>query len=441
MRRATRFRQLVEENHWTVFATFCIHFQRAARDVARIDGDPRLAAVTVSSRSFDRWMAGDLKRMPWPPTCRVLEHLLGEPAVALFGSPIGETRGTSDDAASEPAGQGMPAAALAPLLALPGATPAESTGPFPYLGAVESFRHVDRQLGAGHVYSSLQQYLQTSIAVDLFEPKGRPHSADVFLAAAVLTEMAGWMAHDLGRNAEASEHFTMAFGLAHATPEPSVGANVLASTSHLALQLGNVDQALSLARRGHERMANIKPIPVLTARLHAMEGRAQAQLGDDVAAQRALEAAGAALEGASTAPAPHWVAPFDQAALASESALALRDLGMLSAATAEAERAVALRGEDRARSRAFSQSALAALLVQNGDLEAACATGVQLLTACEPLGSSRITEHLHAFKRALAPFHGVPQVRDLLEQLSHVNRRRSALLASFDARPGTSRRP
>lgn len=441
MRRATRFRQLVEENHWTVFATFSIHFQRAARDVARVDDDPRLAAVTVSSRSFDRWMAGQLKRMPWPPTCRVLEHLLGEPAVALFGAPTGETPGTSDDATAETAGPGMPATAFAPLLTLPVATSAESAGPFPYLGAVESFRHADRQLGAGHVYSSLQQYLQTSIAVDLFDPQGRSRDADVFLAAAVLTEMAGWMAHDLGRNTEASEHFTVAFGFAHATPETSVEANVLASTSHLALQLGDVDQALVLARRGHERMANIEPIPVLTARLHAMEGRAQARLGHDVAAQRALETARATLEGASAAPPPHWVAPFDQAALASESALALRDMGMLGAATVEAERAVALRGEDRARSRAFSQSALAGLLVQSGDLEAACATGVQLLTACEPLGSSRVTEHLHALNRALTPFRDVPQVRDLLDQLAHVNRRRSALLASFDARPGMSRLP
>ncbi|MFJ3946166.1 hypothetical protein [Streptomyces griseoaurantiacus] len=440
MRRATRFRQLIEESHWTVFATFSIHFQRAARDVARIDDDPRLAAVTVSSRSFDRWMAGDLKRMPWPPTCRVLEHLLGEPAVALFGPPTGDFTRTFEDSQAE-AGPGAPDSGFAPLSVLQGAAPADSTGPFPYLGALESFRHADRQLGAGHVYSSLQQYLQTSIAVDLFGPKGRSPGTDVFLAAAVLTEMAGWMAHDLGRDTEASEHFRVAFGLAHATPETSVGANVLASTSHLALQLGDAGQALALARRGHARMATTEPIPVLTARLHAMEGRAQARLGGGVAAQRALEAAQATLEAASTTPAPHWVAPFDQAALASESALALRDLGMLSAATTEAERAVALRGENRARSRAFSQSALAELLVQSGDLEAACATGVQLLTACEPLGSSRVTDHLHALSRALTPFRNVPQVRDVLEQLTLVNRRRSALLASFDARPGMGRHP
>ncbi|MFI0219764.1 hypothetical protein [Streptomyces lydicus] len=261
----------------------------------------------------------------------------------------------------------------------------------------------------------------------------------MFLAAAILTEMAGWMTHDLGRDMEASEHFRVAFGLAHATPETSVGANVLAITSHLALQLGDASQALVLAHRGHERMATAEPIPVLTARLHAMECRAQARLGDDMAAQGALEAAQATLEAASTAPSPHWVAPFDQAALASESALALRDLRMLRAATTEAERAVALRGENRARSRAFSQSALAELLVQSGDLEAACATGVQLLTACEPLGSSRVTDHLHGLSRALTPFRNVPQVPDVLEQLAQVNRRRAALLDSFDARPGTGR--
>lgn len=91
MQRATRFRQLCDRNYWTVFASFNIRFERAAQEVARIDGDPRLADVSVGSRSYDRWMAGNLKKMPWPNTCRVLEHLFGEPAAQLFGPPLTET--------------------------------------------------------------------------------------------------------------------------------------------------------------------------------------------------------------------------------------------------------------------------------------------------------------------------------------------------------------
>lgn len=90
MQRATRFRQLCERNYWTVFASFNIRFERAAREVAGIDGDPRLAEVSVGSRSYDRWMAGDLKTLPWPNTCRILEHLFGEPASQLFGPPLAE---------------------------------------------------------------------------------------------------------------------------------------------------------------------------------------------------------------------------------------------------------------------------------------------------------------------------------------------------------------
>ncbi|MBM7173956.1 hypothetical protein JQK87_37495, partial [Streptomyces sp. G44] len=224
------------------FAPFSPHFQRAAQQAALDAGAPQLAAVSVSPRSFDRWMAGDLKRMPWPSTCRVLECLFGEPAGQLFGPQC-----------SYPAAPSAP-----PMPSFAGLVKADDDpGAAPYLGAVESFRRADRQLGAGHVYSSLQQYLRTSIADDLFGARDRPAEpagTGVVLATAVLTEMAGWMAHDMGRDRAASTHFRMALGLSQATPEVSVGANILASMSHLALQTGDIPQAVSFARLGQERL-------------------------------------------------------------------------------------------------------------------------------------------------------------------------------------------
>ncbi|MFF3277297.1 hypothetical protein ACFYWU_41215 [Streptomyces chrestomyceticus] len=38
----------------------------------------------MALRTFDRWMAGDIKQMPRSATCRVLEHLFREPADGLF---------------------------------------------------------------------------------------------------------------------------------------------------------------------------------------------------------------------------------------------------------------------------------------------------------------------------------------------------------------------
>lgn len=60
---------LLREHHWT-YATFCIEYDRAARAV-----DPRLARTWRSRAQFHRWLAGDLRQLPRPDACRVLEAL------------------------------------------------------------------------------------------------------------------------------------------------------------------------------------------------------------------------------------------------------------------------------------------------------------------------------------------------------------------------------
>ncbi|MFE4831232.1 hypothetical protein [Streptomyces sp. NPDC056672] len=84
MSRATLFRHLVKKRDWTSVDTFIVHFAEAARQLAERVGDSSLADVEVSRRSFDRWMAGELERMPHRKTRRILEYLFDEPAARLF---------------------------------------------------------------------------------------------------------------------------------------------------------------------------------------------------------------------------------------------------------------------------------------------------------------------------------------------------------------------
>lgn len=277
--RETRFRQLVQEKHWTVYETFSIHFQKAARQAAEEDRDPQLEAVSVSARSFHRWMAGDLKRKPWPSTSRVLERLLGEPTAQLFGGPQAATA-SPPGSTSTGGGSDHPEGVMAFLAGQKVLSRAEEASS-PYLAAVESFRRADRRLGGGHVYVAVQRYLRDTVSPNLFGAQGHHDSGEVFRAAAVLTEMAGWMAHDSGRDEQADEHFTKALGLAQAVPDPSVGANILASMSHLALQREDPVRATSLARVGRERITSAAHIPMLSARLHTMEARAHARSGPE----------------------------------------------------------------------------------------------------------------------------------------------------------------
>ncbi|WP_331733439.1 XRE family transcriptional regulator (plasmid) [Embleya sp. NBC_00888] len=87
--RRLRFRALVEERGWTSHRRFDVKFAMARDALAGREKDPRLYTVTVAKRTFERWMAGDVKGRPYPDTCRVLEHLFGVPAADLF-SPMPE---------------------------------------------------------------------------------------------------------------------------------------------------------------------------------------------------------------------------------------------------------------------------------------------------------------------------------------------------------------
>ncbi|MFI6113297.1 hypothetical protein [Kitasatospora sp. NPDC051164] len=395
-----------------IYETFTLHFERAAKEAARLDGNPSLASVYVSRSTWDRWMVGDIKGLPRQATCRVLEHLFQEPAAQLFAPLASES------------GQQVDVGTTAPM----GVHSVTS----PHLAAMNSFRLADRQLGGGHVYRSVVHYLNTVIAPNLFSAAdGREDGESTFGAAVVLTEMAAWMAHDAGRDDMASNHFDRALRLAQSLTDVTAGANVLAGMSHLALQTDQIVAAAELARSGLARLAAGTPVPTLAARLYAMEARALAQLNAEREAQRRLDTAREALALAQTVPAPQWVAPFDEAALASEAASILLDLGALKAAAKEAQRALALRDASRVRSRAFGQVTLARVLLAQGQLDAACSVGLDLHDVCQSVTSVRLSKQLDALQIEFGSHRKVPEVRELLSRMTASAQHRKLLLGSL----------
>ncbi|MCX5317064.1 hypothetical protein [Streptomyces sp. NBC_00154] len=415
MRRAILFPKVVEARRMRVYETFTVQFERAAKEVARLDGDPTLASAYVSRSTWDRWMVGDIKGLPRRPTCRVLEHLLDETAERLFGpaEPDAHQRAETGAAASGERSLG-------------------NLGLSPHVAAMESFRLADRQLGGGHVYRSVAHYLNTVVAPGLFSATDQGENGEAaFGTAVVLTEMAAWMAHDVGRDDLASGHFDRALRLAQSLVDVTAGANVLAGMSHLALQTEQVNAAAELTRSGLARLAAGPRVPALSARLHAMEARALAQLNEGRDAQRALDSARDALALARSVPPSHWVAPFDEAALASEAASALLDLGALDAAVQEAERALTLRDASRVRSRAFGQVTLARVLLAQEQVDAACQVGVELLTAGQSVTSLRLSSQLDSLQAEFDRYRQVPEVRDLLSRMSATAQHRRLLLGSL----------
>jgi 8-oxo-dGTP pyrophosphatase MutT (NUDIX family)/transcriptional regulator with XRE-family HTH domain len=309
---------------------------------------------------------------------------------------------------------------------LPG-LPSASTDASADALAVEAFRTADRQVGGGHLYASVVRYLQAELGPRLFGATSGQGGPELFCAAAGLTDLAGWMAYDAGHDQRAREHFDRAIGLAAVGGDQQLGAQALSGLSHLTDHLGNPEQATALARRGQARLGPRPGNPELAARLLAMQARGLSGTGNATGCVRALLRAEEALgREFDQAPSP-WVSRFDEASLASEAARCLRRLGDLEAARRHAERVIALRSGQRARSRAFGQLMLASVLAARGELDGACTVGYEVVGATHALGSVVVVRQLDGLRGLLEPYRSARVVAEFLGYLGEALRERAWL--------------
>lgn len=82
MSRSVRLKQLVLRNHWQTHRIFNKEYDRAAVSI-----DPALKGNGPSRAQLHRWLTGDVKGLPYPDHCRVLERMFpGWSAEQLFES-------------------------------------------------------------------------------------------------------------------------------------------------------------------------------------------------------------------------------------------------------------------------------------------------------------------------------------------------------------------
>lgn len=291
----------------------------------------------------------------------------------------------------------------------------------PPAAAMEVFRSADRRLGGAHLYATVVGYLHTDMAPALFGNTVGSDGRSDFAAAAAVTEMAGWMAHDMGRDVAAQRHFNRAFDLAGVASDSRIQAHVLASMSHLAEHRGEPEAAMRAACQGAEKLANGPRDPGLVARLAAMQARAAANMGQPRDCVQLLVRAEKVIEKASEeAPSP-WVSRFDEGSLASETIRCMLRLGDGQEVQRQAERVMSLRpGAAAPRSRAFGMLAFVSTLVVRGELERACGLGREVVESTVSLGSHLVLQQLSELLRSLAPLRGVGVVADFLAQVEPI---------------------
>jgi DNA-binding XRE family transcriptional regulator/tetratricopeptide (TPR) repeat protein len=361
----------------------------------------------IDRSTIVRWESGATEPLPWlrPKIARVLDISIDE----LDNIVAGPSRVLDGRAPKTP--RGLTVGFTPSLPPSPGHAVLSNGDE----SVMHAFRAADKAIGGGHLYRTVVNYLHTTVAPQLFGGSANSSEGQLFASAAALTEMAGWMAHDAGKDGRADQHFRRSLDLATVGGDRQLTAHILGSMAHLAHHGRQPRKAIELASRGTQTLADAQPR--LQARLLAMQARGYAALQQPQQCVDLLGKAESVLERTPTeAPSP-WISHFDEGSLASESARCMRQVGDYQEAQRQAERVIALRPTERARSRAFGQLGLAAVYAAQGKPEEACAIARSVLEATESLSSYLVVQQLSQLAQLFTPYRHIPSIAEFLDCL------------------------
>ncbi|MFD3402178.1 helix-turn-helix domain-containing protein [Kribbella sp. NPDC058693] len=405
---------------------------RVLRESQRLSIREFAQRIGVSERMVSRWEAGGGSIRPRPINQEGLDTLLATASAdersrfAARLESLAAPRPTSEPETT-PTNPTPPASVdLRPHRhAATGRLPKRTDGPD--VLAMQSFRSADRQVGGGHLYASVVRYLHTQVGPRLFGGDLEVEDPAIFTAAAGLTEMAGWMAHDAGRDDRAYSHFLRAFHLSKAGQDRQLGIHILASLSHLAHHRVDPYGAIRFAQAGEAALADGAENPELAARLLAMQARGRAALGEDQETRSLLDQAEAALDRSHAEAPSEWVSHFDRGSLASEAARCMRQLGKSADTQKHAQLILELRPSNRIRSHTFGQLFLIMSLIEQGETEEACRITHDVIGSTQSLGSHLVVQQLKEIHDQLTPYADSPNVSETRQLLADTMRQRTWL--------------
>jgi len=105
-----RLKHLIRQRHWQTYRTFCGEYDKAAKAL-----DHELIGTWPSRAQLHRWLSGELKGLPYPDHCRILEAMFPGWAAADLFEPVGA------DERGSPTGKDSPPSDLPRLFEMIGA--------------------------------------------------------------------------------------------------------------------------------------------------------------------------------------------------------------------------------------------------------------------------------------------------------------------------------
>jgi transcriptional regulator with XRE-family HTH domain/tetratricopeptide (TPR) repeat protein len=281
---------------------------------------------------------------------------------------------------------------------------------------VLALRRVDNRFGGGHARGVVLGYLNGEVHRVLRAVQaqgGVPRR--LMQVVAELTQLAGWISHDIGEDRLARQYFGESLKLARAAGDEAFTAEVLAGMSQQAAYLGDGRTAVDAAQAA-TRHANQSDMRALVSEAAAMEAHGYALCGDTRACLVALRNAERTLEAIGDEKRPPWLEYFGAAFLAAKFAHALCALGESKPAERFAVRSLRM-SDGYERGRLFNTVLLARVHADAGELDAACELGRRSVAMARKIRSARGLRYLADLRRQLEPHATVPQARELREQI------------------------
>ncbi|MGH3773287.1 MAG: XRE family transcriptional regulator [Pseudonocardiaceae bacterium] len=401
---------LLRVRHWQKRETFSRQWDRVAKTI-----DSSLVGMCPAHAQFYRWLAGNIRGMPHPDACRVLEEMFPGVTVQQLFQPVRARRSEllGPPRAQEPAPGNGSAAPDSPL-AFPMTSYADTT----YLEAARQYVwHIvalDGRFGGTDIaplavrfFRSVHQLLGTGA----YEPA---IERDLQATAGELAEVAGWLLYDADQQDDVRRMNQESLYFCRLAGDRSMELLTLQNASMHAGFLGRPREALHLARSVLESRDRLSP-RVRTLFL-AREARALAQGGDE-RALRLFDQVRSHYEDGVRDSDPKWAWWVDERELAGFEAMALADLGRPREALIKFEQAVLSMAPHRMRRRYLTLGYLLGAQVKVGAWSDAEATMGQIAAIVGHVNSTRMVVLLAGILPELNHEHIPGNTREAAEQL------------------------
>ena len=246
----------------------------------------------------------------------------------------------------------------------------------------------------------------------------------MFEAVGNLSGVVAYSAFDIANHDAADRYFEFALWCADQGKSWALRANTLADMSRKAAYLGDFERALSLIEFAQVRSDRVSATAramlwTIHARLLALTGRAAEAIAD---VQRADEH----FTDRDPVADPPWLCYYDEAEHLGSTGKALipvaQERKQLELAAPRLKTAIRLQDAAYPRSRTFSRTRLAALMMWTGDPREAVAVGRRAVADAASLRSKRIVNELNGLAHAAEPHARIRDVAELRQDITSLGR-------------------